>query len=203
MKQQINLYKSLSRPAHNWVGYELIIRLAVGYLVLLLLVTCFQIITLFWSGHKAKILQTQYIDTSARFEKQKMAQGGIVDLVQLQQELAAKSALLSLLHVSTEGTETCPQISYYFKSFSLANTSDLWLTRFQIQPDTRYVVLEGATLDPLLVVNWIKELGKTPCFSGVNFSTIDILKGDSDPKSKIITFSLASNKPTPKLVGAK
>ena len=189
-KQQVNLYKSLPHISRNWFGEMVVLQIASVFIALLFLVTFVQIVMLQWDKYHVNSLQKKYIENNTRFSKEQQGQSG-VDLLQLQQELASQKQLFNLLHIKTQA-EGCPLLSNYFQSFSGAQTAGLWLTRFRIEPDTRNMTLEGETYEPLLIVNWIKQLGKTPCFTGAKFHTINIEK-DAAAASKLMTFNITSN----------
>jgi hypothetical protein len=190
MKQQINLYKSLPRISRNWFGEMIVLQISAGFLALLFLVSLFQMITLQWAKYDVSSLQKKFIESNARFTKEQKSQGGF-DLVQLQQELASKTQLLNLLHIKAQSEGGCPLLSDYFQSFSAGQLSGLWLTRFYIEPDTKNMTFSGGTYDPLLIVNWVKSLGKTPCFTGTQFQTIDIQNSGETDKS-VMVFSISS-----------
>ncbi|MDX2165300.1 MAG: hypothetical protein SFW07_07805 [Gammaproteobacteria bacterium] len=200
-KQQINLYKSLPRVSRNWFGEAVVLQIAAGFMALFVLITLVQMVMLEVSKYRAKAMQKVYIETNARFMKEQKAGGG-VDLVQLQQELASKKQLLGLLNIKSPD-DACPLVSDYFKSLSSTQVPGIWLTRLRIEPVSRNMTFEGSTYDPLLIMSLIKQMGATPCFSGVKFHTINIEK-NTDEKSKTMTFALTSvTAPLAKAVGGK
>jgi hypothetical protein len=199
-KQQINLYKSLPRISRNWFGETIVLQIAAGFMVLFALLTLLQIVMLEFSKHRAKVMQKTYIETNARFMKEQKIGGG-VDLIQLQQELAAKKQLLSLLNIKSPD-DACPLVSDYFKSLSSTQVPGIWLTRLRIEPVTRNMTFEGLTYDPLLIMSFVKQMGGTPCFAGIKFHTINIEKVDE--KNKTMVFALTSvTAPVVKTVGGK
>lgn len=195
MKQQINLYKSLPRISKNWVGEMFVLQIAAGFLALLFLVTIIQVIALQWEKHNISSLQKKYLVANASFA-QEHSQGG-VDLVKLQAELASQKQLLDMLHVQAQTEQSCSFLSDYFQSFSLAQTPGLWVSKFTIEPDTRNMTFDGLTYDPVLIVNWIKALGKTPCFAGTKFQTIEIQRSSDETNKNLMSFSVGSIKALP------
>lgn len=145
-----------------------------------------------WGRFSIGLLQKKFIETNARFAIEQKAEGGI-DLVQLQQELAAKTQLLKLLHVKTVAEGGCPLLSDYFQSFSNAQTPGLWLTRFVIAPDTGDVTLEGATYDPLIIIQWVRELARTPCFTGVQYQTMEVQKSSDETNKNLMIFNMGTS----------
>ena len=200
-KQQINLYKSLPRISRNWFGETIVLQIAAGVMALFVLLTLVQMVMLEVAKYRAKAMQKTYIETNARFMKEQKAGGG-VDLIQLQQELASKKQLLSLLNIKS-ADDACPLVSDYFKSLSSTQVPGIWLTRMRIEPVTRNMTFEGITYDPLLIMNLIKQMSATPCFTDIKFHTINIEKS-SDEKSKTMVFALTSaTTPAVKAVGGK
>lgn len=200
-KQQINLYKSIPRISRNWFNEMVVLQVAAGFLALLVLITVVQMMMLQYSQHSVSKLQKNYIDLNAHFVKEKNTQGA-VDLLQLQQELASKKQLLSLLHIKSEDGGACPLLSDYFKSLSQVQVPGIWLTHIRIEPGTQNMTFEGETYDPVLIVNFIKQMGMTPCFTGMKFHTITIEK-NANPENKAMFFSIASVSTPSKLVGGK
>ncbi|HEV2614613.1 MAG TPA: hypothetical protein VGV92_07890 [Gammaproteobacteria bacterium] len=205
MKQQINLFRSLPRARQNWFGHVIALQVGVGFVVLLILVSFLQAFVLGWNKHNLAVLQKSFIEGTDHLQKEQAALGG-VDLLALQQELATKTQMVKLLHIRTqEGQGTCSMLSDYLDSFSSAQLSGLWLTKFRIEPDSRNMNLAGLTYDPLFIVNWVKKLGTTPCFSGVQFLTIDVQQStDATNKNlNIMQFNLSSVHANVKPVGVK
>lgn len=192
MKQQVNLLKSLSRPTRNWFKDDVVLAIGGIFLVFLMLTTLVQWTSGLWAKHKFNILQKEYVDINARFVKE---QRGLFELTQIQQELADKTKLLELLHVSISRSPTCPDVTNYFQSLSQARVAGLWLTNFQLQVDTRYMTLTGNTQDPILIVNWLKALGKTPCFGDMKFYSIDVQKNQDAANKNSMSFTVMSDNP--------
>lgn len=202
MKQQVNLYKTLPHVSRNWFGELLVLQIASGFVALMFLVTLVQLIMLQWGKHNIGLLEKKYIESNTRFSREQKSQTTI-DLVQLQQELASKTQLLGVLHIKTHAEGSCPLLSDYFQSFSAAQTSGIWLTKFVIEPDTRNMTLNGVSYEPLLIVRWVKQLGATPCFAGVTFHTIDIQNSLSETNKSLMMFGITSMTTPIKPVGKK
>jgi len=202
MKQQINLFRSLPRSKQTWFGHMMALQIGAGFIVLLALVTAIQVLILVWGKYNLVVLEATFIDGSVHLQKEQAALGG-VNLYSLQQELATKTKMLKMLHIrSQEGQGACSMLPDYLQSLSAAQLDGLWLTKFHIEPDTRDMTLAGLTYQPILIVDWVKQLGTTPCFSEMQFHTIDVDQANDATNKDLMTFNITSTHVKPVLVPA-
>ncbi len=200
-KQDINLYKSLPHISRNWFSELMIFQLAGAFLALLVVITVFQVVMLGLDKHQASALQKKYTEMNMHFTKDQKDHNGL-DLIKLQQELASKKQLLDLLHIKSEEGSVCSHMSDYFKSLSALHMSGIWLTRIRIEPATRNMIFEGETHDPILIMELVKKMGKTDCFSGIKFRTINI-ENSANGNAKTMVFAITSVTASPKTSGGK
>ena len=188
MKQHVNLYKNLSRPTLQHFSEKVIFRIAAGFTVLLMITTFLQGLNWVYQQHVVDSLQKQYnIDSASLIKK---SQSGN-NTVSLQHELLLKQQTLKAFHVPIISGQ-CEGPSYYFDSLVNAKVEGLWLTRFHIDAGSGAFVFNGMTYEPTLILQWLKALGQTTCFSGVKFKSIQMTKSHDVPEAEASSFMVSA-----------
>ncbi|RMF13451.1 MAG: hypothetical protein D6758_13155 [Gammaproteobacteria bacterium] len=69
------------------------------------------------------------------------------------------------------------------------DTSWLWLTDVAMDLSGQFV-LQGRTLEPKRLPEWLAQLSAEPAFKGVTFTYLDVLREDSAPSHQFVISSI-------------
>lgn len=185
MPQQINLFTTLSSSTERRITDRLLFWILGGIVAFLLIITVFQVI---WEQ------KTHYSLVAAKKTYQKMQETFIavsgkvdnLDIEKISLDIEQKKILLQTLQDRKVTSGKCSYLSNYFASLGASPVPGLWFTQINVDLNKDEVVLSGKTYSALLLVQLVKNLNNTLCFSDREFSPTQIGKTDpkADPKTE-------------------
>lgn len=186
MRQQINLYDISLQRQRDWLALA---NVAAAGVLLLAAVTAAGVLT----RHEVPTLtaQTTTNDTAIKaLQEQVTTLGqqvtGRKPDARLEQELGAAQLLLTakgevLTTLQQRMGPTAASFAEYLRGFGRQTVAGLWLTRFNFDAATGAMEIQGRTIDPALVPEYIRRLGKERAFQGRTFSALKLSEGKPDP----------------------
>ena len=96
----------------------------------------------------------------------------------LEAELQAKQALLKVLSDTTLGNTT--GFSEHFSGIARQRIQGMWLRGLQLSEGGTQVGIIGSALEPQLVPQFIRKLGKEQAFAGAEFRTFQMQRSKED-----------------------
>lgn len=186
MRQQINLYDISLQKQRDWLSLA---NVAAAGVLLLLAVVALGSLT----RHEVPMLTAQ---TAANDAQLKAAHEQIAVLGQqvagrkpdprLEQELGAAQLLLTakgevLTTLQQRLGPTAGSFAEYLRGFGRQTVAGLWLTAFNFDAANGAMEIQGRTIDPALVPEYIRRLGKERAFQGRTFAALKLSEGKPDP----------------------
>lgn len=184
MAQQINLYDSTLLKQRDWLSLS---NVAVAGVLLLLLVIA--------AGALARLdLPTLTAQTASGEAQLQSMRDQLATLGQqvasrkpdprLEQELGAAQLLLSargevLTVLQQRLGPQAGSFAEYLRGFGRQSMSGLWLTAFNFDANGS-MEIHGRTLDPALLPDYIRRLGKERAFQGRSFAALRLDEGKAD-----------------------
>jgi hypothetical protein len=185
MAQQINLYDSALQKQRDWLSLANVT--AAGVLLLLAIAVLGAM-----TRHEVPslIAQTAAGDTQLKTLRDQLAAlsqqvASRKPDVRLEQELGTAQLVLSLrkevLAVLQQrlGPDSA-SFAEYLRGFGRQSMSGLWLTAFNFDAASSSIEIHGRTIDPALVPEYIRRLGKEPAFQGRSFAALKLVEGKLD-----------------------
>jgi len=93
--------------------------------------------------------------------------------------------------------------SNYLFALSRQAQEGLWLTRFDISPDSRSLDLGGRMTDPRQLSNYLRRLKAEPLFNGRQFAQLSLKSIDLPEGARVSEFALRSTTSTSSVPEAK
>ncbi len=179
--QRINLYReSLSRTPSSAAGRQLLVA-ACAALVLALAWYGWSRWELEQARSELARLGAEQSELEARVarveaELRQRAASGVLDreAERLQQELAAKRAVLAVLSSDQAGNRQ--GFSAHLEGLARRPVTGLWLTGITIGAGGARLGLEGSVLEADLLPRFLEAIGREPTFAGHEFQTLRMLR---------------------------
>ncbi|MDP1607237.1 MAG: PilN domain-containing protein [Rhodocyclaceae bacterium] len=202
MSQQINLYDAALLKQRDWLSLS---NVVIAGVLLLLVAGALGAL----ARHEVPMLTAQ---TAANDAQLKAAREQITVLGQqvagrkpdprLEQMLGVAHLLLS---ARSEVLTTLQQrlgpdagsYAEYLRGFSRQSLTGLWLTEFSFAAGGG-MEIRGRTVDPALLPEYIRQLGRERAFQGRTFATLQLDEGKSDPAPDALGQSAGTAATTPK-----
>lgn len=196
MKQQINFYSFLPKPSPYHISDRLIFRALTGLIAFLLLITVIQAIKL--SGEKNALVKLQKEFSLAQKDisaTNRMFEANSAEA--LEKELREKQKLLETLQARKVTSGRCALLSNYFTALAEGPVPGLWLTGISVNLNTDRIVLTGNAYAPGLLIELVKTLNNTACFSERQFGPVEMSKQapgtlENPEKKEVLSFVVSS-----------
>ncbi len=193
--QQVNLYSTVIEGGTPGLSASMLFRLS-GLLVLTLSLIWGRALWLTWSvrGDLASLQERRAVEEeklaslqqrSASWGEEDKRLSARVDV--LTSEIVAKQKLLNAMAVIWGTTEG---FSPYLTGLARQTKPEVWLTRIVISDAGRHLVLQGQTISPEKVPEFLLSLAGEEIYIGREFSSFSL--NLSDPKSSVIDFEIST-----------
>jgi hypothetical protein len=208
MYQQINLYQPIFRKQRQIFSAATMAQ-ALGVITAALLAIYF------YASVKVSGLETEVVQLEGR-ETALMAQLARMDPALGANRRAELAAELTQLNATLEGQQRlidelrkqplgdAAGFSAYLAALGRQRTAELWLTAFAINGGTGAIELEGRTLRPELVPEYMQRLGREAALSGQVFDSFELERDTETGEAtfratsrKALTFAKAAEHSTP------
>ena len=156
---------------------------------------------------QSKLLQDQVQSLGQRIGTQKPNLPLEQSLATLKEQLSARSGMLALLQRGLGPAAV--SFAEYLRGFARQTPHGLWLTGFVVNGDGGGMEIQGRTVDPALVPEYIKRLNVEQSFHGVAFSALQLgvpaiavgTNAAAVPKPAFHEFTLASSPQATSMTG--
>lgn len=198
MKQQINLYQEQFREKPVVLPARQMLLIAAGVLVGMTVISA----ALAWSNQQTA---GRHAELSSRTETMKQANdrmqaklaGQAVDLALAQgvadaaRQLQARQKIMQWMEKSQENLAV--PFSALLEGLSRQHVEGLWLTYIGIENGGQDLHLQGSSLDPKLVPDFLGRLKNESAYTGREFRKVMMLADENDPG--VLNFVLTTDKP--------
>lgn len=197
MNQQINLFLQLPRPKVETGKYtvkNMLIATAVVVVVVLGYALYINIKASTLTNDVVRLkadkeaAQKKYDETSAQYPAE--AKAALVNQAKdIEQQIAVKKALLTLLQNSSLGTNGFAE---KLQALSDDVQPGMWLTHIEFNLTKQYIGLAGIGIDTNAVLAFVDKLGKNPAFANEKFATFKIDKPENAADNSAFSFVLSN-----------
>jgi len=185
MSQQINLFNPLFRkPEFSWTSADAMLYGVAALVALTALYSGYLNYRLNRVQRQAQTVEQQYNDMTSRRDQLQTAQAQRKPNQQLADEVAvleaklkARQQIVEILRSGALGTTS--GFSEYMRAFSRQTVNGLWLTGFDIT--NHDLVIEGRTLSPDLLPDYLQRLNQEPALQGKQFAALHINRPLAEP----------------------
>ena len=185
MAQQINLYDSALLRKRDWFALSNV-ALGAGALALLVAMTGW-LVRLDAPGMQARAA-TQDGQLKAMREQVQALGKRVADRhadPRLEQELAtarqlatARGEVLDVLRQRLAAD--APPFAGFLRGFARQTMNGLWLTGFAWDAAADSIEIQGRTVDPALLPEYIRRLNREPAFRGHAFAALNVVEGKTE-----------------------
>jgi hypothetical protein len=191
MQQQINLFNTLPKVSKYYLSENLLLQILGSFLLILLMITFFQIIWLVKEKHDFSAAQKSFLTTQQELTRITGLTGQL-DVVNVQKEIENKEKLLEMLQARKITTGKCSFLSSYFTALGEMTVPGLWFNQIGIDLNKDEVNLYGVTYAPTLMVQLVNNLNDTDCFADRQFGPMKIVSQESKEKNSLLKFVINS-----------
>lgn len=193
VNQQVNLYQPVFRREHKLLSFDTLLQ------IYLICIIAFGVVFAYglWTNHNmhqsVNSLRTLQQDKLALLDEvnkqileQKQSGASATELDQLQQELLARQYLTEALEMRKKAFTL--GFSQYLEIFSRKMLSGMWLTGFSVAGGGEGLELQGGSLDPKLIPQFVEGLADVNALANVEFNLLEIER--ESPNRKWVEFIL-------------
>ncbi len=195
MIQQINLYRDTLLPHRTKLPARQIFTGLVATMLLLLIYAGWSQLQLNKSKQvladtkaEAEIRQTELKTLSELIEKRKPNEALISEGQLLEADLIAKRQLINSLQ---SDNDSASGFSPFLEALARQRIEPLWLTKILLTDAGAQVGLQGKTLDPSHVTDYLARLSNEEIFKRREFGFFQLQRHDN--AAGVLTFALASS----------
>jgi hypothetical protein len=116
---------------------------------------------------------------AAEYSPQLAMQALQAEVQSLEVDLAEQTRMVETLRSGSIGNTT--GYSQYMRAFSRQVVNGLWLTGFKVTGDATQISLSGGVLEPELLPQYIRRLGREQSMRGKSFATLMMQQPKVDP----------------------
>ncbi len=185
MSQQINLFNPLFRKLEfSWTSADAMLYGVAALVALTALYSGYLNYRLNRVQREAQAVEQQFNDMTSRRDQLQTAlaqrkpnQQLADEVAALEAKLKARQQIVEILQSGALGTTS--GFSEYMRAFSRQTVNGLWLTGFDIT--NHDLVIEGRTLSPDLLPDYLQRLNQEPALQGKQFAALHISRPPAEP----------------------
>lgn len=179
IQQQVNLYHPIFRRQHKRFSAKAMLQAGVGVLLgvaLLYGYSWWQLLSLREQVAAAAQEQAQARTRLAVFAQQVQAQAVDSRLEQERRDLEAQVATVERVRqqLSQHGLQPVADYSQYFTALARQHVDGVWLTEFSVTGAGERLTLNGRTVNPDLVAQYLQRLSREPVLAGAKFQVFQM-----------------------------
>lgn len=192
LHQEINLYRSFAtpRPAAQFLTWKRYLISQIVGAALLTIIYLYSSLHILYLQHEkttltteADTLQKEFYVTKNHYPQLFFSHDVGQTVTELQKQLDAQAKILQTLQTPTP-------FSQNLSALSTIITPDVWLTKILISNHDGKITLEGSSLSPSAIQQFIFNLSHDKLFANYTVSVNDIQSGVHDAKDQSIHFEL-------------
>lgn len=187
--QQVNLYHPIFRKQQKRFSAKAMLQAGLGVLLGIALLYGYAWWQLLAVRGQVALAGQEYEHARTRLATfAAQVPGRQVDprLEQQARELTAKVAAAETVRqlLTTQGLHGTSDYSKYFAALARQHIDGVWLTEFSVSGPGDHITLNGRTVDPELVAQYLQRLAREPAFAGAKFQVFQLHRPDVDKAGK-------------------
>ena len=189
MIQNINLLELLPKKIIVWLSWRRMTRLALAWLVLLVVIAALGFGYTFYLNYQLKQYRRQERGLALRVEKinallpvSDNANSADQSAIRLAEEVSHKEKLLAVL--KKKHGRNVMGFSSWLTIFAKAMTAQTWLTRFQITRGGTELTLKGRSTEVGQVLDFVTNLNDASDDGALTFKVVKLGQPTEQPKAK-------------------
>ena len=192
MKQQINLFQPAEEKA-NFTFRQMLTILG-AFLGIILIATLYDGFKYYRASRELSLLQKQENEKNLQLAQvttevpPEQTRNQIIE--EIKRYDVIKNQKVATANALVNEQKKNLNFSIFLEALSKEKVEGLWITKFEIKDEGNFIALEGNTLKPTFVPDFISALGNEPVFQGKSFKVFKLKLND---KTNLLEFTIQTD----------